>query len=501
MDKQSSQRNNEPLISFLLHDNTKEQLEENLKLIFGQNIIEHFEVVISDDATEDGAWELASKNALEFNGLISISRNNLPLGKDTNRAKGQLMCSGRYTIEPLAGRQINFKNIKKTIHEIKSGKRADGKTVYKTDLANKFKALDFIKNKTKKTKPDPAPLVSIYLYNFNYGRYLRQSFESALSQTYKNIEICFSDNASTDESWQIAMEFAKKNPGKISLTRNKKNLGPSENLWSCELNRRGKYLVKLCSDDALSSEFVSRCVDLLENNATAAFAMTHRQIMDESGAITQEPPFYDQTCLIPGASQAAVFMMAMMNPSVSQILYNAERMDSKSLAGQLNDRWHREHLIDFHLCTEYDVIYIKDPLISNRVHSLSDGSSISSNLLQCFTQYVLVHQFSDIASIHDGMESTTSRLPAAIEKIGTLCLRYAIRFLLESDEKCAKRYWHLSQAIYPGIKFENQFITLDNFWNKTEKEKEKILSEFSAQKHLIKRTVSYPPPFDAIPLS
>ena len=36
------------------------------------------------------------------------------------------------------------------------------------------------------------PLVSLLVYNFNYGRYLAECFDSMLAQSYSNIEIIFS---------------------------------------------------------------------------------------------------------------------------------------------------------------------------------------------------------------------------------------------------------------------------------------------------------------------
>ena len=50
------------------------------------------------------------------------------------------------------------------------------------------------------------PLVTICIPNYNYGRYLRTCLESILKQTYANLEVHFSDNASTDDSYEIAQE-------------------------------------------------------------------------------------------------------------------------------------------------------------------------------------------------------------------------------------------------------------------------------------------------------
>ena len=54
------------------------------------------------------------------------------------------------------------------------------------------------------------PLVSVIIYNYNYGRYLSACFDSVINQSYQNIEILFSDNASTDDSWKIAQKLQSK---------------------------------------------------------------------------------------------------------------------------------------------------------------------------------------------------------------------------------------------------------------------------------------------------
>ena len=47
-------------------------------------------------------------------------------------------------------------------------------------------------------------LCSILISNFNKSKYLDECLKSAVNQTYKNIEIIFSDNGSNDNSLKIA---------------------------------------------------------------------------------------------------------------------------------------------------------------------------------------------------------------------------------------------------------------------------------------------------------
>lgn len=343
------------------------------------------------------------------------------------------------------------------------------------------------------------PLVSVLIFNWNYGRYLEQCFKSVFSQTYKNFEINFSDNASTDESWDIALKFARKYPGRITLTRNRKNFGSDANYANCRLNARGKYFIELCSDDALMPDYLRQCVNAMESCREAGYVMVNRHIMDEDGKITAEPPFYNQSCIIPGPEQAAVYMMATVNPSVSQIMYNKLYTTGKGVVGGIAQNWYGTRLMDFNMCCEYSMIYIKEPLLLHRIHSSNDSYRVVKNLIDVIGPYVLQHQFAEIASINN-LTKVVDRLPASLEKLSRLCLRYSVRALCEDDERRALRYFHLAVAIMPEINTDSSFRQLAEYFSAKATKKARIVELLRVTDNLITRNVSYDPPPGSIPL-
>jgi glycosyltransferase involved in cell wall biosynthesis len=338
------------------------------------------------------------------------------------------------------------------------------------------------------------------IFNFNYGRYLRQCFDSVLNQTYNNIEICFSDNASTDDSWEIALEYIRKYPGIMAITRNRKNFGTDANWSNCWVNVRGKYYVEVCSDDALMPDFTAKCVNALETNPKAGFAMVHRLIIDEHGSPTEEPPFYNQTCIIPGPEQAAVYMMAAVNPSVSQIMYNKKMSLEKSGMGGIASRWYGTRIMDFNMCCDYSMVYIKEPLMMHRLHSMNDSLRAAGTLMEVIGPYVLQHQFADIAS-HYNLTKAADRLPASLAKLSNLCLRYCVRSLTAQDHKCASQYYHLAAAIMPDISSDSVFQALEEYWASNDQRRLEILKSLQGTDNLTTRSVSYDPPPGSIPLS
>ena len=55
------------------------------------------------------------------------------------------------------------------------------------------------------------PLVSVYITNKNYGKYIETAVKSVLKQSYKNIELVILDDASTDGSQKIIKKYEEKN--------------------------------------------------------------------------------------------------------------------------------------------------------------------------------------------------------------------------------------------------------------------------------------------------
>lgn len=340
-----------------------------------------------------------------------------------------------------------------------------------------------------------TPLVSIALYNYNYSDYLEECLESIVAQTYSNIEIIFSDNDSTDNSWQIALAFAEKYPGLMTLTKNRTNMGPGANLENCMFNSRGEYVVIMCSDDALKPQFVERCLEAFQKEPKIGYVMVHREIIDAESNATSEPPFYNESCIIKSEDQAAVYMMAAINPSLSQIMYNKLKLQSTqaNIGSSAASHGHYARLQDFKLSTQYPMAYIKEPLMLNRIHDRNDANFTADNLLEVIGPYLMNIQFAEIARPLK-MKKVYERLPESIEKLSVLALRYCLRFIASGDERTAKRYFYLAPALSLKITEHELFKNLEKYWNSDQAEKTNILQSLTASATTVARTVSYAPP-------
>ncbi len=109
-----------------------------------------------------------------------------------------------------------------------------------------------------------TPLVSVVMPVYNAAPYLRQCLDSLVNQTYRNLEILCVDDGSTDESPEILMEYARRDPRVKPLANDtgEKGAGPARNAG---LNRAvGKYLLILDSDDFFEPDLAWSCVEKAE---------------------------------------------------------------------------------------------------------------------------------------------------------------------------------------------------------------------------------------------
>ena len=132
------------------------------------------------------------------------------------------------------------------------------------------------------------PLVTFYLVTYNHERFVRQAVESALAQTYRPIQFIFSDDCSTDRSFEIMREMAEPYVGKedILLNRNERNLGTVDHLNRIFFElARGKYFVPLAGDDVTSPDRTEKVVTLFESTGASAVSVNPVMI-DENGQPT-----------------------------------------------------------------------------------------------------------------------------------------------------------------------------------------------------------------------
>lgn len=110
----------------------------------------------------------------------------------------------------------------------------------------------------------PMPSVSIIIPMYNAERYIKSCLTSAINQSLTDIEIICVDDCSTDKTFDIVMEFARKD-ARIRLSKLPKNSGSASEPRNTGMRlSRGKYIAFLDSDDMYTSTAMEELFNLAE---------------------------------------------------------------------------------------------------------------------------------------------------------------------------------------------------------------------------------------------
>jgi CMP-N-acetylneuraminic acid synthetase len=126
------------------------------------------------------------------------------------------------------------------------------------------------------------PLVTVYLANHNYARFIEQAIESVLSQSMQDFELIIIDDGSTDESRSI-IERYESHPKIRTIIQENKGLIKTANVGLRAA--RGKYIMRLDADDYLDPEALSVMSLALETNLTCGLVFADYYYVDSEGKV------------------------------------------------------------------------------------------------------------------------------------------------------------------------------------------------------------------------
>lgn len=120
------------------------------------------------------------------------------------------------------------------------------------------------------------PTVSIFLSSYNHEKFLRESIDSVLEQTFEDFELYIKDDASTDSSWEIIQSY---NDPRIQAVRN-----PTNQYWGFNdayPALRGEYIAVQHSDDVWEPEKLEKQVAFLNLHPDIGAVFSHVKVIGE----------------------------------------------------------------------------------------------------------------------------------------------------------------------------------------------------------------------------
>jgi glycosyltransferase involved in cell wall biosynthesis len=130
------------------------------------------------------------------------------------------------------------------------------------------------------------PRLTIGLPVYNGERYLAESIDSLLGQSYDDFELIISDNASTDDTPNICERYAKQD-SRIRYYRQPRNVGLAPNHNFCAEQATGELFKWAAADDLYHRDLLLRCVGVLDERPEVVLVHSYTAMIDGDGAVFQ----------------------------------------------------------------------------------------------------------------------------------------------------------------------------------------------------------------------
>lgn len=225
-------------------------------------------------------------------------------------------------------------------------------------------------NEEKNSKiMNEKPLVSILLLSMNHENFIEKCILSLTDQTYKNIEIIYLDNASSDRTLDIGKRLLEQSGIPHKIFSNKESKGISKNLNFLLRFSSGQYISPLSADDWFTIENIQKKVD---------FFCQHQ----ETGMVFSNGWLYYQEEEKTVINDSSRFMRGHIFKEILTVpdcIFYAGSMYSRNIFESVGD-WDEKLLIEdldmyIRIALKSNIEYIDEPLVFYR----KTKSSVSKN--------------------------------------------------------------------------------------------------------------------------
>jgi len=293
------------------------------------------------------------------------------------------------------------------------------------------------------------PLVSVIIPTYNRTQYFKEALESAVEQTFSDIEIIVTDNCSDEENYRkIAGIVESASESRVRIRRNQKNIGQLQNFLTAVRESRGKYVASLHDDDVWRRNFLAELVPPLEEREDLSLAFSDHYLIDANSNIKLEDTQrnteqWGREDLAPGVHkpfcQIALAKMSVPVAMASVIRKSAvDWKDVSEESGHAYDLW-----LAYLACRGgMGAYYHPGRLTSYRVHEDSATAqsmlALHEDLAFCYDQFLKDER---LVPLHEALRKQCASYYVSS---GAICLRLG-------EQQRAREHFKKALRICPNI--------------------------------------------------
>lgn len=213
-----------------------------------------------------------------------------------------------------------------------------------------------------------SPKVSVCIPTYNYARFLSETIDSVLKQTFTDYEILIIDDCSHDNTKEVVSDYASRDE-RIRFKVNPVNIGMVNNWNLCLMEARGEYIKPVFGDDLLSStNALEKMVSLLDSDPNISLVGSARNLIDTTSRVMRVLAHFKDDVVLPGEEVINRCLSEQKNlvgePSI--VMFRKKDAERGFIP-------HYKQIVDlemwFHLLEKGKFAYMNEPLCSFRIHA------------------------------------------------------------------------------------------------------------------------------------
>jgi glycosyltransferase involved in cell wall biosynthesis len=127
----------------------------------------------------------------------------------------------------------------------------------------------------------PVPVISVGVPVYNGARFLSRAIDSLLGQSFTDLELIISDNASTDSTREICERYAQRDP-RVRYFRQPANIGAPEN-WNFVVRQaRGRFFKWASANDYCDGDMLAKCAAVLDADRRMVLCYGRTRLIDDA---------------------------------------------------------------------------------------------------------------------------------------------------------------------------------------------------------------------------
>lgn len=275
--------------------------------------------------------------------------------------------------------------------------------------------------------------LTIMMPVYNEEKYILETLQSIKNQTYKNFTCIIADNNSSDKTGEICKRFVK-DDNRFQYYKQVKNIGSIRNLEYIVKKIDTEYSMLFSGHDILKSEFISKTIEIIENNSNISLVFSSAIGINENSQMIYNK-FMQQTYKFTGNSLSRYIksIKELSNCTIVQGIFRSNILDDFQFTHNTTGI---DHIFLSHLLWYGELYVVKEILYKRRFfekRDTTDKERITGRKEEIKNNYKIMYQayLDDFNSLYKGPEEFRIFLNNKILDI--LTLRFGISHLYNEN--------------------------------------------------------------------